>query len=481
MNFTPLKNYQDYLTSWRIPGNDCMVVKDGKEIYRYMSGYADCEKERKIAGDELYYFWSASKVITCSLALKLHEEGKFIMNDPLSAYMPEFGEMTVRRTIDGKEEIVKAEKPILVKNLFNMTAGFDYNISTPYIDEVKKKTNGRCPTREVAAAIAKNPLCFEPGEHWNYSLCHDVLGAFIEVVSGKKLRDYAREVLFEPLGMNDTTYNMPEESKRSRFAVQYNYRDDLGKFLPTNNTCGHFLGCDYDSGGAGVVSTCEDYMKFASTMANGGTSTSGYRYVSPATVELMATNTLGEAQMKDFNWGWLRLRRQNHDKQSSDGFALSHRRIRMGRSCRSLGNNRPEKQARSRLYTAYAEQSGAHHIPETEKHTLFLPLINKKTASTGFQRRQFCVIRLFVVLRFFGFFFLVVAAVDEVENDVDGYDDEVEEVNYKNVDRSSFACAQTCKLSNDTADIADNYEKNERKAHSFCRLCLVVFDNRKRP
>ena len=153
----------------------------------------------------------------------------------------------------------------------------------------------------------------------------------------------------------------------------------------------------------------------------------------------------------------------------------------MGRSCRSLGNNRPEKQARSRLYTAYAEQSGAHHIPETEKHTLFLPLINKKTASTGFQRRQFCVIRLFVVLRFFGFFFLVVAAVDEVENDVDGYDDEVEEVNYKNVDRSSLACAQTCKLSNDTADIADNYEKNERKAHSFCRLCLVVFDNRKRP
>ena len=305
MNFTPLKNYQDYLTSWRIPGNDCMVVKDGKEIYRYMSGYADCEKGRKIAGDELYYFWSASKVITCSLALKLHEEGKFIMNDPLSAYMPEFGEMTVRKTIDGKEEIVKAEKPILVKNLFNMTAGFYYNISTPYIDEVKKKTNGRCPTREVAAAIAKNPLCFEPGEHWNYSLCHDVLGAFIEVVSGKKLRDYAREVLFEPLGMNDTTYNMPEESKRSRFAVQYNYRDDLGKFLPTNNTCGHFLGCDYDSGGAGVVSTCEDYMKFASTMANGGTSTSGYRYVSPATVELMATNTLDEAQMKDFNWGQL--------------------------------------------------------------------------------------------------------------------------------------------------------------------------------
>ncbi len=305
MDFTPLRKYQDYLTSWRIPGNDCMVVKDGKEIYRYMSGYADCKKKKKMSGDELYYFWSASKVITCSLALKLHEEGKYVMNDRLSDYMPEFSEMMISKVIDGKEELVKAEKPILIKHLFNMTAGFDYNFSTPYVDEVKKKTNGLCPTREVAAAIAKNPLRFEPGEHWNYSLCHDVLGAFIEVVSGKKLRDYAKEVLFDPLGMTDTTYNMPSADKISRFAIQYSYRDDLNKYLPTNNTCGHFLGSEYDSGGAGIVSSCADYMKFASTLANGGTSSNGYRYLSPATIELMSTNTLGETQMKDYGWGHL--------------------------------------------------------------------------------------------------------------------------------------------------------------------------------
>ena len=107
-------------------------------------------------------------------------------------------------------------------------------------------------------------------------------------------------------------------------------------------------------------------------------------------------------------------------------------------------------------------------------------MINKKTASTGFQRRQFCVIRLFVVLRFFGFFFLVVAAVDEVENDVDGYDDEIEEVNYQNICSYVLAHAKLYELSDDTADVTGNYEKNERKAHSFCRFCLVVFDNRKR-
>ncbi len=302
MDFTRMREFQEYLVNWRIPGNDCMVMKDGKEVYRYYTGYADRENDRKMAGDELYYFWSASKVITNSLALKLHEEGKFLMNDPLYEYLPEFRDMNVR---NGSGEVVKAEKPILVKHLFNMTAGFDYKFNTPYVDEVRKNTNGACPTREVAKAIAKSPLCFEPGTHWNYSLCHDVLGAFIEVVAGKKLRDYAREVLFEPLGMNDTTYNMPPKEKMGRFAVQYRYSDELGKYVPTNNVCDHMLGSEYDSGGAGIVSTCSDYMKFAATMANFGTSHDGYRYISRESVELMKTNTLGEEQLRDFNWPML--------------------------------------------------------------------------------------------------------------------------------------------------------------------------------
>jgi CubicO group peptidase (beta-lactamase class C family) len=227
------------------------------------------------------------------------------MNDPLSAYMPEFRDMTVRTRIDGKEEIVPAKNPIRVRNLFNMTAGFDYNFGTPAVEEVKKATDGACPTREIARAIAKSPLCFEPGEHWQYSLCHDVLGAFTEVIAGKRLRDYAREVLFEPLGMDDTCYNLPSPEKMKRMAVQYNWRDDLGKYLPTNNTCGHILGPDYDSGGAGVVSTCADYMKFADTVANGGTSKDGYRYLSPATIGLWRTDTLTPEQRRSYSWDQL--------------------------------------------------------------------------------------------------------------------------------------------------------------------------------
>ncbi len=302
MDFSALKRFQDYLAGWRIPGNDCMVTVDHEPVYRYYTGWADREAGRPMRGDELYYFWSASKVITTSLGMKLHEQGLFTMNDPVAAYMPEFRDMKVRVRVDGRDEVEDAKRPILVRNLFNMTAGFDYNFGTPAVEEVRKRTGGRCPTREVARAIAESPLCFEPGERWQYSLCHDVLGAFIEVIAGKRLRDYAREVLFDPLGMDDTCYNLPDPAKMERMAVQYNWRDDLGKYLPTNNTCGHILGPDYDSGGAGVVSTCADYMKFADTVANGGTSADGYRYLSPASVELWRRDTLTPSERESYNW-----------------------------------------------------------------------------------------------------------------------------------------------------------------------------------
>ena len=302
MDFTRLRDFQDYLVSWRIPGNDCMVTKDGEPVYRYFTGWADKEAGRPMKGDELYYFWSASKISTTSLALRLHEQGLFTMNDPLSEYMPEFAEMTVRKTVDGHEEIVPARHPIKVGQLFSMTAGFDYNFGTPAVEEVRESTGGRCPTREIVRAIAKSPLSFEPGEKWQYSLCHDVLGGFIEAISGKRLRDYAREVLFDPLGMEDTCYNLPDASKMARLAVQYNWRDDLGKYLPTNNTCGHILGPEYDSGGAGVVSSCEDYMKFANLISNGGTTADGYRYLSRASIDLWRMNTLTPAQFEEFSW-----------------------------------------------------------------------------------------------------------------------------------------------------------------------------------
>jgi len=100
MDFTRMREFQDWLVKWKIPGNDCSIFVNGEEVYRYMTGWADAENGRKMRGDELYYFWSASKVITTSLALRLHEAGQFTMNDPLYEYIPEFRNMTIRTKID---------------------------------------------------------------------------------------------------------------------------------------------------------------------------------------------------------------------------------------------------------------------------------------------------------------------------------------------------------------------------------------------
>ncbi len=299
MNFNRLREFQDMLVSWRIPGNDCAVYKDGDTVYRHMAGFANVEKEIPIRGDELYFFWSATKLITTSLALRLLEEGKFRMDDPLYEYIPEFRNMNVKTLINGKEEIVPAKNPILIRHLFNMSAGFDYNLFTPEIREVCRSTDFRAPTLEVARAIAKSALMFEPGTRWKYSVCHDILGAFIEVVAGKRLRDHARETLFEPLGMYDTSYNLPSPDKMSRMATQYCWRDDLGKYIPAHSSCGHILGSEYDSGGAGIVTCCADYMKFASCIAEGGTAVNGYRYLSRDTVNMWKTNTLSPIQLND--------------------------------------------------------------------------------------------------------------------------------------------------------------------------------------
>lgn len=306
MNFDYLRDFQDRLTSWRIPGNDCMVKVGHETVYRYQSGYRDMENRLPMQGDELYYLWSCSKPITCTLALMLYEKGLYLLNDPLYDYMPEFRDMWVEvKDTDGTTHLEKAKNPIRVRDLFTMSAGFTYNMNTPEIQAVKEKTDGRCPTREIARAIAASPLQFEPGTHWSYSLCHDVLSAFIEVVSGMRTRDFAKKVLFDPLEMHDTCYNLPSPEKMARLAVQYNFRDDLNKALPTNNTCGHILGSEYDSGGAGVVSTIEDYMKFGTAMANGGVAENGERVLASSTIDLMRTNTLDETMLRDFNWGQL--------------------------------------------------------------------------------------------------------------------------------------------------------------------------------
>lgn len=306
MNFSGLTNFLDGLVlETGIPGVDCAVCKNHELIYRHSAGYKDVKNKKPIEGNEIYNFYSPTKLLTVTSALQLVNKGLLSLDAPVYEYIPELRNMTYIKEADGKTEIVKANNVMTIKHLFTMTAGFDYDIHKKEIVEVEEKTNGRAPTQEVIKALAKAPLLFEPGTHWNYSLCHDVLGAVIEIVSGRKLSEYMKENIFDPLGMSESGFKR-DYSKADRFAQQYVFNDDTKKADEMTIENDHVFGSEYESGGAGLISTLDDYLKFAETLTGLGKSVSGDIILPEKYVNLMRTNQLTEEQLIDFNWSQLK-------------------------------------------------------------------------------------------------------------------------------------------------------------------------------
>ncbi len=302
MNFQRLTDFLDWLPSWRIPGVDMMIAVDGETVYRHQAGWRDREKQLPMTGDELYWIYSASKVITCAAALTLYEQGKYLLSDPVSEYIPAFKDLTVRRVRpDGQTVIEPAKQAMTIRHLFTMTSGLNYDLAEPQMLEAVKQSGGKAPTVEIAKAIAKRPLMFEPGSHWLYSLSHDVLAAVTEVIAGMPFRDYVQKTIFDPCGMKDSGYHMTDE-KLPRMAQQYRFDDAKGVSEPIGPVNGFIFGSEYDSGGAGMVSSVEDYMRFARMMTRLGVADNGERILSPGTINLMRTNHLNAVQMQDLDW-----------------------------------------------------------------------------------------------------------------------------------------------------------------------------------
>ena len=158
--FEKTKAFCDSFLELGVPGFDLAVYQDGRCILRHMNGYSDLENQVKMNGSERYNIYSCSKVITCVAAMQLWEKGLFSLEDKLSDYMPEFKDMTVKT----ENDIQKAEHPILIRHLFEMTAGFSYHCRSPHIITAISETDNRCPTRETMKYLAKEPLRFEPGD-----------------------------------------------------------------------------------------------------------------------------------------------------------------------------------------------------------------------------------------------------------------------------------------------------------------------------
>lgn len=317
MNFDIMKEFMDRLTQWRIPGNSIRVCVENKEVFTYQSGYENYEKKIKMGDDKLFNIFSCSKPITVTAALQLYEKGYFLLDDPLYDFIPEYKEMYIK---DEDGNIRKADRPITLRQLFAMSSGLTYNMNTSAFDKARKITNGKMDTLTVVKCIAEDFLAYEPGERWGYSLSHDVLAAVVEIISGKKFRDYVKENIFDPLEMKESYYH--NEQVLSRVAELYRFEsgggDDLvklqsmgdnnkdGRIVNVGKSVAHVLGSEYDSGGAGVTTSVSDYSKFASALANGGVGANKERIISSGTVELMRTNQLNAEQMKYLCWSQLK-------------------------------------------------------------------------------------------------------------------------------------------------------------------------------
>lgn len=314
MAFERVRQILDCFTQEGIPGVDCIITIDHREVFRYFAGFSDRETGRKIDGSELYLIFSMTKMLTCTGVLQLYEQGKFQLDDPISKYLPAFSQMqlTVQaldvesgakvatgQSVGEHTEVTRdrwAKNPITVKHLLTMTAGLDYNLYAPGIRTAIEA--GKTTTQALAEAMAQTVLGFEPGTRFRYSLCHDVLGALIEVWSGLSFGEYMHKHIFAPLGMNDTFFGIPIEQQR--MAKLYRF-DENRNVLPTDLANPYALADHYESGGAGLTSTTADYAIFLDALACDGMSKDGYQLLQPASVALMSQNHLTGQALEDFH------------------------------------------------------------------------------------------------------------------------------------------------------------------------------------
>ncbi len=287
MDFTPVKNYIEgyYRAEKGVPACEIKVMQEHKPLFRYSSGKADYEGTKELTENSIYYLYSCTKPITVTAAMQLVEKGLLELDEPVSKYIPSFDDVFLM--VDGQK--VRPKNVMTIRHLFTMSGGLDYNFKA---DHIKEYTNANpdATTREVVDTFVQAPLLFEPGERFKYSLCHDVLAAVIEVITGKSFGEYLKENIFEPLGMKRIGFFVPEDEKADLVA-QYTNKEGWG-IVPRENNCEFCLSNKYESGGAGLYSTLDDYSIFADALANGGVGITGNRILKAETIDEMRKEQL---------------------------------------------------------------------------------------------------------------------------------------------------------------------------------------------
>ena len=277
---------QGYYNSGQVSGFLTVVARRGKIVHFETIGMRDVENSKPIESDTIFRIYSMSKPITSVAVMMLYEEGHFQLGTPVSQFIPQFKNMKVYN--NDQTEILEAKKEITIKHLLMHTAGLTYGWGNKPVDALYKEAKIREPGStlvDMVEKLGKIPLVHEPGERWTYSVSTDVLGYFVEVVSGMPFEEFLQTRIFGPLGMVDTAFSVPSE-KVDRFAALYRPTKE-NKLERTRRPA---LEVDeytfFPSGGGGLVSTAADYMRFSQMLLNGG-ELDGVRILGKKTVELM--------------------------------------------------------------------------------------------------------------------------------------------------------------------------------------------------
>lgn len=306
------KILQQGIDSGWIAGAVGFISRDSKMVYYKPFGVSDVEKKTPMRRDDIFRIASQTKAITSVAVMMLFEEGKFLLDDPISKYIPEFKNPTVLDKFNEKDSTyttVKANREITIRDLLTHTSGIDYaGIGSENMKAIYAKSG--IPTGFVSDKIllgdkirklGRLPLVHQPGERFTYGLNVDVLGYLVEILSGETLDHYFHTHIFEPLGMNDTYFYLPA-SKSGRL-VKVSGEDKNHHLVNASGFVDYPLsGGTYFSGGAGLSSTIKDYATFLQMLLNKG-EYNGKRMLARRTVELMTSNQIGDLNLGKDKFG----------------------------------------------------------------------------------------------------------------------------------------------------------------------------------
>src|SRR5450631_587145 len=295
-----------FIQSKALVGVSALVYEDGQEVYFGAFGAANRESGKPMTRDTLVQIFSMTKPIAGVAVMMLYEEGKFRLDDPIEKYAPEFANMRVYAGIDPRDEIIyePVRRPVTLRDITRHTAGFYNGTDHMPLAEIVRAADPGSKTNTLADEARKLgslPLLFQPGTRWLYGPSVDVQAFLVERLSGMPFDKYLEQKIFKPLGMKSTRYVLQAQD-RPRIAAMYDWHEDGTLSREPDDAAFEFNSRDWPlkPGSFGLISTLDDYMRFARMLQNGG-ELDGKRILKPESVQLMATDAM-PAEVTDTSW-----------------------------------------------------------------------------------------------------------------------------------------------------------------------------------